>query len=649
MSDAPAIALLDIAHASRIFNSGDNEVRALDDVSITIWPGEFVAIMGQSGSGKTTLMNIIGCLDRLTSGSYHVLGQDVAMMDADRLAQLRRETFGFVFQRYNLLATETAAENVEIPSIYAGADVTQRFTRAKELLARLGLENRVDHTPGQLSGGQQQRVAIARALMNNPPLILADEPTGALDSKSGTDVMALLHELHAEGRTIVLITHDESVASNAERIIRLKDGKISGETKLKEPMIRPEGADAPIHTGAMTLAASGREAMRMAFKSLRVNIFRTSLTLLGIIIGVAAVVTMLAVGAGSKQKVLDQITAMGTNLLMVFPGAPGVRPSGDTATLTPSEAELIRTMSNVEAAVPGRSSRMTVRYGDIDAQTSIQGTGADFPVARDWPAVQGQFFSDKDVRSYAPVVELGQTVKRNLFADADPIGKFIMIQNIPMQVIGVMAAKGASSYGADQDDVVMIPYTAGFERLFGQQQYLSNITIKVADVAQIDDTQNAIHDFLLSRHKIEDFNIRNMASIMQTATDTQDTLTLLLGVVAAISLIVGGIGVMNIMLVSVTERTREIGIRMATGARREDILLQFNIESVVVCAIGGIMGVVTGFAFGFILQFSGMRVIFTPWPSILAFSCACATGIIFGYLPARKAAHMDPVVALASE
>ena len=509
-----SIPILDIQHATRVFISGESEVRALDDVSLTVWPGEFVAIMGQSGSGKSTLMNIIGCLDRLTSGSYHVLGQDVATMDAERLAQLRRETFGFVFQRYHLLASETAASNVEIPAIYAGTEAKERAARSRELLSRLGLEHRLDYTPAKLSGGQQQRVAIARALMNNPPLILADEPTGALDSKSGADVMQLLHELHAEGRTIVLITHDEKVAENAERIIRVMDGKISGETVLKEPAVVHASEQAEAR-GTITMAASAREALHMALKSLRMNLFRTSLTLLGIIIGVAAVVTMLAVGAGSKQKVLDQISAMGTNLLMVLPGAPGVRPSGDTATLTVTEAQLIGGMDNIEVAVPTRSSRMTVRYGDIDTQTTIQGTSAEFPIARDWPMAAGQFFSDKDVRTYAPVVVIGQTVNHNLFPDAEnPIGKYIILQNIPMQIIGVLGSKGASSYGADQDDTVIVPYTTGFERLFGQQQYLSNVIVKVSDVLKVETTQDSIYNFLLKRHKIEDFNIRNMASLM---------------------------------------------------------------------------------------------------------------------------------------
>ncbi len=643
--------ILAIARATRIFTSGESEIRALDDVSLTVWPGEFVAIMGQSGSGKSTLMNIIGCLDRLSSGSYHVLGQDVASMDAERLAQLRRETFGFVFQRYNLLAVETAAANVEIPAIYAGTPAPERKERSHELLSLLGLAQRMDHTPAKLSGGQQQRVAIARALMNNPPLILADEPTGALDSKSGADVMQLLHRLHGEGRTIVLITHDEQVAEHAERIIRLKDGRISGETVLRErPAYTENAAAQPKAGGTITWAASAREALHMALKSLRMNLFRTSLTLLGIIIGVAAVVTMLAVGSGSKEKVLDQISAMGTNLLMVLPGAPGVRPSGDTATLTLAEAALIGEMDNIEASVPTRSSRMTVRYRDIDTQTVIQGTSAEFPVARDWATVQGQFFSQKDVGAYAPVAVIGQTVNHNLFPDGEnPVGKFIILQNIPMQIIGVMEGKGASSYGSDQDDTVIVPYTTGFERLFGQQQYLSNVIVKVRQIDKVEATQDRIHALLLKRHKIEDFNIRNMASLMQTASETQNTLTLLLSVVAAISLIVGGIGVMNIMLVSVTERTREIGIRMATGARREDILLQFNIESVVVCAIGGILGVVIGFTLGLILRFAGMSVLFTPWPSLLAFSSACATGMLFGYIPARKAAYLDPVVALSSE
>jgi macrolide transport system ATP-binding/permease protein len=639
------VPLLDIRHAIRCFSSGESEIRALDDVSLTVWPGEFVAIMGQSGSGKTTLMNIIGCLDRLDSGSYHVLGQDVASMDADRLAQLRSETFGFVFQRYNLLPTESAVENVEIPAIYAGTAPAPRRSHAAALLARLGLGERLDHRPTQLSGGQQQRVAIARALINDPPLILADEPTGALDSKSGVEVMALLHELHAQGRTIVLITHDEQVAAHAERVIRLRDGKISGEEQLKHSKPRTTIEKKSAHSATASL----NEILSMALKALRVNKFRTALTLLGIIIGVAAVITMLAVGNGSKQKVLDQIMAMGTNLLVVLPGAPGVRPTGDVASLTVEEAQMIAQLPHVLASVPSRNGRMTVRYAGVDIQTIVQATGADLPLARDWPLEAGLFFTPEDVKGYAPVAVIGKTVANTLFGGTDKaIGEFIILRNIPMQIIGVMAAKGAASNGNDQDDVVFVPYTTGFVRLFGKP-YLSSITIKVSEANVMQDTQAAVHALMLREHKVEDFTIRNMASAIETATETQDTLTSLLGIVAAVSLIVGGIGVMNIMLVSVTERTREIGVRMATGARRRDILLQFNIESTLVCALGGVLGLFIGFGLAMILHFTGTRVIFTWEPPVLAFFCACATGVFFGYLPARKAAMMDPVVALASE
>lgn len=639
-------ALLDISHIKRFYSSGDTTVRALDDVSLTIYPGEFVAIMGQSGSGKSTLMNIIGCLDQPTSGSYKVRGIEASTLDSDALAALRRDTFGFIFQRYNLLATATAEENVEIPAIYAGKPKEARVAQARKLLARLGLGERADHTPSQLSGGQQQRVAIARALMNNPPIILADEPTGALDSRSGEEVMALLKELHSEGRTIILITHDEHVAANAERVIRIQDGKIVEETgKII--------TDPPITTPKHHLAHADSlgdisEAIKMALRSLHTNLFRTALTLLGIIIGVASVIIMLAVGDGSKQKVLDQISAMGTNLLGVRPGAPGIRGGGDVVTLIPDDAEAITQIPNVEISVPERSGRYTVRYGNIDYSTAIQGVGEGFSVARDWNVVAGSFFTERDVKSYAPVALLGKTVLNNLFPNGEnPIGEYILVRNVPFEVIGIMEEKGAG-WGGDQDDAVIIPYTTGIIRLFGLP-YLNSITVKVTDLKKIDKTQEQITDLLKTRHRTEDFSIRSSSSIIDMASTAQNTLTVLLGAVAAISLFVGGIGVMNIMLVSVTERTREIGIRMATGARMRDIMVQFNTEAAVVCTVGGVLGLFLGFTGGFILQGFGVSVAFSPFPAILAFSCAVLTGVVFGYLPARKAAKLDPVVALASE
>jgi macrolide transport system ATP-binding/permease protein len=641
--------ILELNGIHKHYQNGDTVVRALDGVSLKIRRGEFVAIMGQSGSGKSTLMNIIGCLDQPTAGSYRVLGKEAARLEPDQLAALRRETFGFVFQKYNLLATATAGENVEIPSVYAGLPKQKRAQRAIDLLARLGLGDRVDHRPAELSGGQQQRVAIARALVNDPPVILADEPTGALDSRSGDEVLALLRQLHVEGRTIILITHAENVAQHASRIVRIQDGRI-----IEDSGDRLESADGPARESyqfarGVGLAASAQEALVTAWRSLRVNLFRTVLTLLGIIIGVAAVVAMLAVGEGSRQKVLDRISSFGTNLMLIRPGAAGIRNAGDIATLVPEDAAAIKALPNIEAALPERNSRMTVRFGNLDYQTSVQGTGEDFPKARDWPVAQGQFFNADDRKNYAAVVVLGKTVARTLFPNGDhPVGKYILMRNVPFLVIGVMTEKGASPNGSDQDDVIFVPINTGLVRLFGKN-YLSSITIKVGDTADLEATQQRVEALLRARHKTEDFSVRNMASYLQAAMETQDTFTLLLGTVAAISLLVGGIGVMNIMLVSVVERTREIGIRMATGARMRDILLQFNIEAAVVCAAGGVLGILVGMGAGLVLRYTGMSVIFSVTPAVLAFVCASATGLIFGYLPARKAAQLDPVVALASE
>lgn len=640
--------LLNLKNLCRTYNSGENVIRALDDVSLKIWPGEFVAIVGQSGSGKSTLMNLLGCLDRQTSGTYFVNGSEVSTLSPDELAALRRTTFGFVFQRYNLLGSASAEENVEIPALYAGDSRAERLQKARKLLAHLGLGDRLDHLPAQLSGGQQQRVAIARALMNDAPVILADEPTGALDTRSGQEVMALLAELHSKGRTILLITHDSQVAAHAERSIYISDGKIiedSGpkfnKTDLSVISISP--------TGKAGVFADINEAIKTALRALRTNLFRTALTLLGIIIGVAAVITMLAVGQGSQQEVLDQIKAMGTNLLSIRPGAPGLRGTSDVITLTPSDAEAIEELANVEIALAERNSRLTVRFGNIDYATSVQGVGAELTRVRDWPVALGDFFNARDIKRFAPVVVLGQTVAQILFPGGDdPMGRYILIGNNPFEVIGVMSPKGASAYGGDQDDTVLLPITTGLIRLFGQN-YLNGITVRVRDVNQIEETQEAISSLLLARHQAEDFRIRNMASILETATATQNTLTTLLGTVAAISLLVGGIGVMNIMLVSVTERTREIGIRMAVGARRRDILLQFNTEAAVVCTLGGILGVLLGYGTSYMIRMLEVPVVFTAPPAVLAFSCAFITGIVFGYLPARKAALLDPVVALAAE
>lgn len=648
--------LIELSGITKTYTRGDVSVEVLHGISISIYPGEFVAIMGASGSGKSTLMNILGCLDRPTTGSYRFAGHEVSTLDRDRQALLRREAFGFIFQQYNLLSNADAVENVEVPAVYAGLTRAKRIVRAKGILTSLGLGDRLDHRPNQLSGGQQQRVSIARALMNGGQVILADEPTGALDSKSGEDVLHLLENLNADGHTVLLITHDAKVAQRARRVIEIKDGMITSDT-----------GPAPLSSEAAAARfrgdyAFGRkrvpmvtppdmiEAAKVALRSLRANILRTILTLLGIIVGVGSVVAMVAIGDGAKQDVMRRIQAMGTNLLLIRPGAPNMRMAGGTtATLVAADAEAIEELQDVDHAVGEFTSSVTVRYGTADYLTQANSTGPSFPDARDWPVASGSFFTADDMRGYAPVVVLGQTIVRNVFPPGeDPIGKYVLLNNVPFQVTGVMSAKGASPMGSDQDDIVFTPLTTGQLRLHGQR-YVRTITVQVDDVNRIDAAQAAIRNLLIARHKTEDFQIRNMASILETATQTQNTMTILLGSIAAISLLVGGIGVMNIMLVSVTERTREIGIRMATGARRINIMMQFNTEAVVVCGIGGVIGVIGGLGTAVIMSRFGWSIAYNVWPVVLAFACAFATGLIFGFLPARKAANLDPVVALGAE
>lgn len=640
-------ALIRLERVARIYQSGDTTLRALDGVSLEIRAGEFIAIVGQSGSGKSTLMNILGCLDKPSEGRYEVRGVDVSQLDADALAALRRDTFGFVFQRYNLLPSISAAENVELPSIYAGRNKRERAERARALLARLGLGDRLQNRPNQLSGGQQQRVSIARALMNGAEVILADEPTGALDSQTGEEVLSLLKDLHAQGHTIILITHDAAVAAHAQRCVQMLDGRIVEDSGRSAPnpahLERPVGARHPHWLPQL------HEAVKMALRSLRANLFRSLLTLLGVVIGVAAVVTMLAIGNGSKQDVLQRIQSMGSNLLLVRPGAPGTRPSGDVATLTVADAQSLRELDNVAFVSPERETKATLRYGNVDYRTDISGVWADYQHMQDWKMTVGTFINEQDVAGYSAVVVLGKTVADNLFPHRpNPVGEYVLIGNSPFEVIGVLAPKGANAFGSDMDDVALVPLTTGFIRLFGQQ-YLRSINVKIVDADRADDTEEAIRQRLLQRHGTEDFQIRSTESLMEMVESTQDTLTVMLGAVAAISLLVGGIGVMNIMLVNVTERTREIGVRMATGARRSNILLQFNTEALVVCGIGGVVGVLFGFGAGWVAGSLGSKVYFTVAPPLLAFGSAFATGVVFGYLPARKAARMDPVAALASE
>ena len=646
--DADEIPLIELRGVTKTYRNGGLEVEVLHGIDLKIYEGEFVAIMGASGSGKSTLMNILGCLDRPTTGSYHFMGRDVSGFGRDERALLRRDDFGFVFQSYNLIASASAAENVEVPAMYSGLPPAERHARAQALLNELGLAERSHHRPNQLSGGQQQRVSISRALMNGGRIILADEPTGALDSKSGQDVMKLLADLSSRGHTGLLITHAKEVADHAQRLIEIKDGHILSDPGPAHPSPLQTDFVRPVVAGVGSRLTDMVEAAKMALRSLRANFFRSVLTLLGIVIGVASVIAMLAIGDGAKAAVVERISAMGSNLLLVRPGAPNQRGFSGTATLVVDDVKAIDELPNILAAIPEQSSSVTLRFGTSDTATSVTGTSAKFPLARQWPVAQGTFFSEEDEISYATVAVLGKTTSTALFGDQNPIGEFVLINNLLFQVVGVMSEKGASPMGSDQDDVVFVPYSTSSLRLSGQR-YLRNVTVAVEDVDRIDETQEEVDKLLLERHGTVDYQIRNMASIMEAMEQTQNTLTILLGSIAAISLLVGGIGVMNIMLVSVTERTREIGIRMATGARESNIMQQFLIEAVVVSAIGGAIGVLFGLATAAVIAAFGTPIQYSAAPVLLAFGCAFMTGLLFGYLPAKKAAQLDPVVALSAE
>ena len=646
-----ATPMLELKGVTRTYTSGGEPLTVLRDVNLSIQSGEFVAIMGASGSGKSTLMNIIGCLDKPTTGAYAIRGVDVAGLDGDHLAALRRDTFGFIFQRYNLMSDLDAVENAEVPAVYRGLGKPQREAHASELLTSLGLADRLHHYPSQLSGGQQQRVSIGRALMNGGPVILADEPTGALDSEGGKEVMAILGQLNAEGHTIILVTHDADIAAHANRLVRIADGRITADEQVREhPPDNPaKGAEARPEAGAG--AAVLGEALKMALRSLVHNRLRTALTMLGIIIGVASVVALMAIGNGAKQDVLDRIQAMGTDLLTIERGQRNARASANLVTsFLPEDLPSLGQAPGVAMLDPETEVSSLVRYGDQDLTVTAVGTGPDFPKVHDWPPQAGVFFTAEHVMRYAQVVTLGQTVAQNLFpGGADPLGQYILIGSAPFQVIGVLSPKGSSPRGDDLDNSVWLPYTTASARIFGHR-FFSHIIVRVAPGADMDTVQASLTAVMTHRHGIVDFNIRNMADTIATASATQNTLTYLLAAIAVISLVVGGIGVMNIMLVSVTERTREIGIRMAIGARGFDVLFQFLTEAVLVCFIGGFAGVLVGVGSGLATSLlAGWRVIFTVAPILVAFGCAFLTGIVFGYLPARKAAQLDPIEALARD
>ena len=639
---------------------GDVFVPALKNATLKIEDGEFIAIMGPSGSGKSTLLNVLGCLDILTNGQYLIDGIDISEFTDSQLAQIRNEKIGFVFQSYNLLPRMTALSNVELALIYSG-DHNDRHAKALNSLKTVNLDERAKHRPKEMSGGEQQRVAIARALANEPSIILADEPTGNLDSKSGKEIMSVLTELHNKGITIIMVTHDNTVASYAHRIIRLKDGEIVEDQKTSE---HAETVNISVLTNnnkkkrRFTIAEI-RESAIMSVSSIFSNKLRSFLTMLGIIVGVSAVITMIAIGQGASVQITQRIKQMGANLLMVRPGAAehgGVRSSaGSRTSLTYEDAQAIASDAQFVDKVDANFSRNgQVVYGNKNTNTSINGVTSNFPAVRNFPVERGVFITEDDNQFMRRVAVLGKTVVTNLFGNEDPIGQYIKINRNIFQVIGVMSTKGSAGGFRDEDDVIFIPLKTAQKRLFGVD-YVSTINIEAKSQDVMDKATSEITDLLRDKHNIrqgqdDDFNIRSQAEILTTVQDTSKTFTILLASIAIISLLVGGIGIMNIMFVSVTERTREIGIRKAIGAQKWDILGQFLIESVIVSLSGGIIGVVLGIlASKLTSQFAGWPTVITPVAVLLSFSFAVIVGLTFGFYPARKAALLNPIDALRYE
>lgn len=653
-----AEALLNIVGVTRSFAAGDQELTVLKDINLQVNRGEMIAIIGTSGSGKSTLMNILGCLDKANKGSYFINGQDTSTMGEDDLAALRREYFGFIFQRYHLLGDLTALGNVEVPALYANEGQNERQEKAKKLLTRLGLSDRLDHKPGQLSGGQQQRVSVARALVNGGDVILADEPTGALDSSSGEEMMKLLCELHNDGHTIILVTHDPHVAAFADRIIEIKDGEIIADKQTRPVKKQKESInnnrtyqEEKKHNAKHALNCSRYiEALKMALISMTNHRLRTFLTMLGIIIGIASVVSVVALGNGSQQAIMDNISSMGTNTIEIKPGTGrGDRRSARVRSLTAADADALKILPYVDSVTPTVRANVAIRYSSDTVTGLVQGVGTEYFRVRGYSLAQGQYFGEESVNSLEQVAVIDSNTEEELFSDGEALGSVIFLGKLPVRVIGVTEPIDSVSNNSDELNI-WVPYTTVSGRIF-RQNYVNDITVRIDGDVSSDVAEQGIINLLTMRHGVVDFFTINTDTVRKSIAKTSNTMTLLISAIAFISLLVGGIGVMNIMLVSVTERTREIGIRMAVGARQGDIMRQFLIEAVLVCFCGGTLGIGLAYLIGVIFQHtsSDFLMIYSTSSIIAAFACSTLIGVLFGFLPARSAAKLNPVDALSRD
>lgn len=656
--------IIELKNIRKTYSMGNAAVAALQGVSLTIEQGEFVAIMGPSGSGKSTLLHLLGFLDRPDSGEYILEGKNITRLTDNQLALLRNSLMGFVFQQFHLLPRITSLENAELPLIYAGK--RHMRDKAMEKIKEVGLAQRALHRPNELSGGEQQRVAIARALVNDPLVIFADEPTGNLDTKSQNEIMAIISELNKKGKTVVMVTHEEEVAEYAKRIIRMRDGKIISDDKNKSA--RKEEPAQPIKISIDSIISESQteirraelvDHFRQAFFAIISHKMRALLSMLGILIGVAAVIAMLALGAGAQQSIEKQLASLGSNLLMIRSGSHQLHGvslgAGVVTRFTFQDVDAISKLSGVKSVSPTVNGPAQLVYANKNWSTQAQGTGVNYATMHASVPTIGRFFKEEEVRMRARVAVLGATVVRQLFESADPLDAYIKINRIPFKVIGILPEKGATGWH-DQDDTVVIPVTTGMYRLMGKL-YIDSIDVEVSDVSLMDQVQKAISDLLMKRHHLamtkeneDSFEIRNMADIKQTLETTTKTMSWLLGSIAAISLLVGGIGIMNIMLVSVTERTREIGLRKAIGARESDIMFQFLIEAVTMTVTGGIAGVAFGAGIAYLLSLlAHWTIIVSLFSVLLATFFSIAVGLIFGLWPAHQAAKLNPIEALRYE
>ncbi|KGQ35378.1 macrolide transporter [Gallibacterium anatis] len=642
--------IIEIKNLNKFFGEDENRVHILKNIHLEIEQGDFIAIIGASGSGKSTLMNIIGCLDTASSGSYQIAGKETAKLSADQLSELRQQRFGFIFQRYNLLSTLSAQENVALPAVYTGMAKPQRLQRAAQLLEKLGLGNKIDNKPNQLSGGQQQRVSIARALMNGGDIILADEPTGALDSKSGETVMQILQQLHQEGHTIILVTHDKHIAQFANRIIEIKDGEIIQDQRQSLQITARKMTQAATNRGWQFYRDQFFEALNMSINAIIAHKLRSLLTMLGIIIGITSVVCVVALGNGSQQKVLQNINSLGTNTMDIYNGTGfGDRRAESMQNLTVNDSEALMRQPYIESVTPNSSVSGTLTYRNNAFTAQVRGVSEQYFNVKGIQTVAGQLFSGEQVKQNQSVAVIDQNTQKRIFQDRNPLGQIIMINKKPLKVIGIVDIQNVM--GVNRESLnIWIPYTTAMNKISGEKK-ISSITVKVNQGISTAAAEKNVTALLLSRHGKKDFFILNTDSIKQTIESTTNTMKLLISSIALISLIVGGIGVMNIMLVSVTERTKEIGVRMAIGAKQQNILQQFLIEAVLVCLVGGIIGIILSGLIGFLFNrfMSEFTMLFSTFSIVVAVLCSTLIGIIFGYVPAKNAAKLNPITALSQE